>query len=437
MKDTQYMIENMVPPHNREAETSILSSLLIDNESIVEINARPEWFYVPKNRTIFGEVLDMINENVSVDIVSLSERLRATGKIESCGGMSYIASLTDFPQSINLSYHCGILKKYYDLRRIVSMSHDMVKASMDDTGNPVEIVERAQREMLNIGQNIESVSHISDVMHGLMDKIAYMQDRRGEPSGIPTGFSYLDHHTSGFQDSDMILLGARPSMGKTALALNICKNIAFNCYPTLVFSLEMSKEQYAQRLLAECSSVDLRKIVSGGIKKDDHGMISNSASIVSDLPLFIEDNTNLTIDDMISMARKFKVKHGIRFICIDYIQLIRGWNKDGQGPKADISRSIKLMAKSLNLPVLAISQLNRSCEGRDNKRPHSADLREAGSLEQDADLIMFLYRDEVYKPTESNKGLAELIIRKNRQGTIGTINLTWIGQYQRFANRAL
>jgi replicative DNA helicase len=372
-----------------------------------------------------------------VDLISVSEKLRTTGKLEESGGVSYLARLTDeCPSSPNPEYHCTVLKEKYDLRRLIEIASGVIEKSFSQLVNPVEIVEQSQKELMGIGCDISDLKSVSSVVHGVIDKVESLQNNPRALSGLPTGFRDLDALTSGLQDTDYILLGARPSMGKTALALNICKNIALNGAPVLFFSIEMSKAQLVQRVLAEQAEINIMKLISGNVNGSEWEAINAAASILHDLPIYIEDKPGISVEEIISTARKMKLKHGIKFVCVDYVQYIRGWNKDGQGPKAEISRSLKYMAKSLNLPVLALSQLSRNLELRSDKHPINADLRESGTLEQDADLIMFLYRDEVYNDKEDNpnKGIAEIIIRKNRQGKTGTVRAAWIGKYLRFSN---
>ncbi len=424
-----------LPPHSIDVEEYLLSSMLIDPDAINNISARPEHFYKPSHQIIFKAMLELLKENNPVDIVTVTEKLTLSGKRELTGGASYLSRLIDIcPISTNPEHHCKILKEKYDLRRLIEISSNVISKSYDQTSSSIEILEESQKEIMEIGQDVSGTANVSDIVFTVIEKLETLKGNIGMLSGIPTGFRYLDSHTSGLQDSDYILLGARPSMGKTALALNIVKRAAIDCTPTLIFSLEMSKEQLTQRLIAEIASVDLMKFISGSLSDEDWGKVNAAASKVHQMPIFIEDNSGIGAEQMLSIARKMKLKHNIKFITIDYIQLLKGWNGQGQGPKAEISRSIKLMAKSLKLPVLALSQLNRSLESRENKRPIISDLRESGSLEQDADVIMFLYRDEVYKPETEHKGIAEIIIRKNRQGKTGTIKAGWVPEYTRFYN---
>lgn len=435
MKTDQF---TRVPPHNIEAEESILASMLWDGEAVAEIYALPEWFYKPSHQEIFRAMSEISANGGKVDLVSVVERLKKNGKLEEVGGAAYLSRVADCPIAGNNEYYCSLLKEKFDLRRLIEISTRAIEQSFSQTASPIEIVEQSQKKIMDIGQDTSGVKSVSHVVHGVIEKLELLRQNPGALSGLPTGFRDLDAHTSGLQDCDLILLGARPSMGKTALALNVCKNIALNGYPVLIFSIEMSEDQLVQRLVSEDASLNLAKIISGNLSKDDWGAINASASIIHDLPIYIEDKAGITPGEMISIARKMQLKHGIKFIAVDYIQQVKGWNRDGQGSKADISRSLKLMAKSLKVPVLALSQLSRALETRSDKRPINADLRESGSLEQDADIIMFLYRDEVYNTDENNpkKGTAELIIRKNRQGTTGTIHTSWIGKYQRFENLA-
>lgn len=425
-----------LPPNDIYAEQSVLSSILINSDYLAESTLLPEHFYKPAHINIYESILSLSRTGNPVDIISVSDELKRIGKLESVGGITYLSNLIDStPISPNIEYHCKIIKEKSDLRKLINVSSVVINKCYDGGERSVEILEESQKQYSDIGEQISDKTNASDLLLDVFKDLEELKDTIGSMSGIPTGFRDFDKHTSGLQDTDFILIGARPSMGKTALMLNMIKRAAVNCYPVLVFSLEMSKKQLIHRLLSDLSSSNLMKFKSGNFSDSDWSNINSAATKISEMNIHIIDTPGLSVEQIISISRKMQMKHGIKAIYIDYIQLIKGWSKEGQAPKVEISWSLKLIAKSLNIPLIALSQLNRSLESRaGDKRPIISDLRDSGALEQDADMIVFLYRDEVYNkdPNNPEKGTAEIIIRKNRQGSIGTVKVGFIPEYTRF-----
>lgn len=428
------MIPDKLPPHSVDIEESILASILIDSDSIHEANIVPDSFYKPAHVLIYSAMVELQSENKPIDILSVSEHLKLKGDIEAAGGVTYLSRLIDCPISPNMEYSCSILRKDYDLRKLITISADIISCSYDNQKKPIEILEAAQKEFHDIGASTSGTSNMKDVLNDTISGLEILMENKGRISGIPTGFRDLDRHTSGLQKTDFILIGGRPAMGKTSFVMNIVKNAIINIYPTLVFSLEMSKYQLTHRFLSDLADVNGMNFRNGNFSTSEWKRINTASTRLFDLPLHINDDSGLSAEQILSISSKMVRKNKIKLIVIDYIQLIKGWNRDGQGSKAEISRTMKLMAKSLNVPVICLSQLNRSLEIRKDKRPIMADLREAGALEQDADIISFIYRDEVYEKNSTDKGVAEILIRKNRQGSIGTVKVGFVPEYTRFYN---
>lgn len=431
------ILTEKLQPENIDLEESVLSSLLIGVESIDDVFLKPEDFYSPANAEIFKTMLHLQSKNIDIDLLSVSNKLKEADKIKFIGGFSYLSKLIDCPASVNLGHFTGKIKESANLRKLITISSKIVSNCYDKGKKPVDIIEHAQRDISSIGVETTGETDIKDILNTTYDKLEALRNNDGMLSGLPTGLARFDGHTSGLQDSDLILLGARPSMGKTSLCMNIVQHAAFNFYPTLVFSLEMSKEKITHRLLSEIAGVDGMKFTSGKFSEQEWEKVKKATDRLFEMPVHIVDTSGLSINEITSISRSFKRKHKIKLIVLDYIQLIYGWDDPGQGPKAQITKGMKAIAKTLDIPVIALSQLNRSLEKRENKRPILSDLRESGALEQDADLIAFLYRHEVYeneaeKLAGINKGKAELLLRKNRNGSIGKIDLTFIPEFTKF-----
>lgn len=433
------MILDKLPPNNIDLEESVLASILIGSESIDDIFLTADEFYKQSHMVIFDGMRSLQNQNIEIDIVSLINKLKEMDKLEAAGGAAYISRLIDCPTSVNLDYYVNKIKESSNLRKLIAITSGVASSCYDKGIIATEIIEDAQRDISEIGAEQAGKTDIKDIVNYTFEKLEKLRESDGFVSGIPSGFPKLDNHTSGFQNSDLILIGARPSMGKTSFAINIAKYAAFNFFPVLIFSLEMSSEQLTHRILSEMAEVNGMKFKNSMFSNSEWNKVMKATERLYDMPIHIVDKSGLSINEIMSITRSFKRKYKISLVLLDYIQLINGWNKDGQGPKAKISNGLKLIAKSLNLPVIALTQLNRNLERRDDKRPIMSDLRESGALEQDADIAMFLYRHEVYETKEEkvigeNKGKAELLIRKNRQGSVGMTKLVFIPEFTKFVN---
>ena len=432
-------LKDKIPPHNLEAEQATLGALLLDWDAVglVISYLRPEKFYSLQNQTIFKAMLAMYNNGKRGDILTLTEELRSTGQLEAAGGAAYVISLTDqVPTSSNVEYYAKIVRDNAIRRDLIKISSQIISDSHDSTVESRSVLEDAQNKIFTLAdtdqnQGILTMQELVPATFELIEK--HYHDKNAF-TGIPSGFTKLDSMTSGFQPSELIIIGARPSMGKTALALSMAQYIAIQKkIPTGFFSLEMSYQQIGQRLLSQEARISAGKLRSGMLKMEDFGKLQEAAGRCYESPLYIVDTPNMKLLDLRAMARKMKQQFDIQIIFIDYLTLITSENTTIPRHEqiAEISRSLKSLARELNIPVVALSQVKRDVEGRE---PTLADLRESGSIEQDADLVMFLYRDEYYNKETEDTNIAECIIAKQRNGPVGTVKLAWLGQYSKFGN---
>ncbi|WP_100643585.1 replicative DNA helicase [Alteromonas facilis] len=447
-KDTT--IEKLkIPPHSIEAEQSVLGSMLIAPESwdtVTEIIGKDD-FYNRAHQTIFSAILDLLKQNYPIDLITVSEYLEKNDTLEESGGFAYLAELAkNTPSAANVAAYANIIKERAITRELIGVAHNIAEIGFNPEGrNSMEILDFAESKVFEIaekrtGEN-EGPRDVEKVLGKTVDRLEALVKSGKEVTGVTTGFHDLDKKTSGLQPSDLIIVAARPSMGKTTFAMNLCENAMMaEEKPVLVFSLEMPSEQLMMRMLASLSRVDQTKIRTAQLDDTDWSRISRTMSMLKDKNnLFIDDSSGLTPMDVRTRARKIaRDNGGISLIMVDYLQLMRVPSlADNRTLEiAEISRSLKALAKELEVPVVALSQLNRGLEQRADKRPVNSDLRESGSIEQDADLIMFIYRDEVYHENSEYKGVAEIIIGKQRNGPIGTSRLTFQGQFSRFDNYA-
>jgi len=431
-----------IPPHNIEAEQSVLGSIMIDEDAIsvaVEL-LRPEDFYRKDHASIYESVLDLYNDNKPVDLITIKNVIDEKGLLDKMGGIDYLSKLIDIlPTSARIKHYANIVHEKAMLRKIIKMSDKIMGLGYEGKEDIEMILDSAEKDIFNLNQNrnTEDFSSIRDVLMETFEQIEKVYNSDEDVTGVSTGFVELDHKTSGFQRSDLLLLAARPSMGKTAIALNLVQHVGVkDKIPVAIFSLEMSKAQLINRMLSAEAMVDAQKLRTGNLDQNDWVSITKAMGPLSEAPIYIDDTPGITVHEMRTKCRKLKMEKGLGLIMIDYLQLMSGSGKieSRQQEISEISRSLKGIARELDVPVLALSQLSRACESRADHRPMLSDLRESGAIEQDADVVMFLYRDEYYHPDTEKKNQGELIIAKQRNGPTGTIDLIWLGQYARFAN---
>ncbi|UCF91762.1 MAG: replicative DNA helicase [Desulfobacterales bacterium] len=435
-----------LPPQNVEAEESLLSAILIDNTTLLEVIEilAPEDFYRTAHQKIFAAITALFDKGEPVDLVTLANNLKENGQLEEIGGAAYLARLVDaVPLAVNAPYYAQIVHDKAALRRLIEKANAIAKRCFDDRGNVDEIIDFAEASIFEISER-KSRQSFYPLSKIIMDNIETLEEKQGKKSlvtGVPTGFTLLDNMTSGWQNSDLIILAARPSMGKTALALNFARHAAVEAnIPVAIFSLEMSKEQLSLRMLCSEARIDSSRLRGGFFSMEDWRRLTDAAGVLSESPIYIDDSPSLSAMEIRAKARRLKMDKNIGLIIIDYLQLMqgRGTAERRDLEISDISRSLKALAKELDLPVVALSQLNRMLEQRTDKRPRLSDLRESGALEQDADVVTFIYRDEVYNKEETNprKGTAEIIVAKQRNGPTGDVALAFLSSYTRFESLA-
>ena len=433
-----------IMPHSSEAEQSVIGSMLIDNDtiSIAAERLTAEDFYQYQYGVIFDAIVSLYNSNVSVDIVTVQNKLKKSNVSPELYSIEFISSIVaSVPTSANIRSYADIVLDKSILRKTIKATEEISNRCYQDKEAPQDIMEDAEKSIFRISQESRGSGDFVDIADAVVRTVTSIQEAsrsKGNVTGIRTGFTDLDYITSGLQRSDLILVAARPAMGKTAFALSMAEYIAVKSkVPTAVFSLEMSDVQLVKRMMAMDASIDLHAINTGDLTGAEWESLIESVQNIAESKLFLIDNlSGLTINDICSKCRKLKLEHDLSLVIIDYLQLIDAGKRteSRQQEIASISRTLKSLARELNIPIVALSQLNRGVELREDKRPKLADLRESGAIEQDADIVMFLYRDEVYNPSEDNKGKAELIIGKHRNGSTGTVDLAWLAQYTRYAN---
>ena len=436
-------IMGRIPPNSIEAEQSVLGAMIIDKEAInsaLEI-IRPEDFYKEANREIFETMIVLFNKNEPVDLITLSEELKRRGTLDNIGGVTYLANLSSsIATTANIKYYCEIVQEKSILRRLIKSSDDIMGKAFEDTEEVSAIIELAEKNIFDItqGSHREGFSPISEVLLNSFAQIEERAANKGRLTGLETGFIDLDNKLSGLQKSDLILLAARPSMGKSALGINIATNSALKSNAKIaIFSLEMSKEQLVQRVISATSHVDLQKIISGNLGDDEWMKVVDSMGPLSQMNIFIDDTAGISLMEMKAKCRRLKIEKGLDLVLVDYLQLMQleGRQESRQQEISAISRGLKALAKEMECPVVALSQLSRAPELRSDHRPILSDLRESGAIEQDADVVLFLYRDEYYNKETELKNIGELIIAKHRNGPTGSIELVWKGEYTKFLNK--
>ncbi|MDO4282734.1 MAG: replicative DNA helicase [Clostridia bacterium] len=436
-------VVNKVQPNDTIAEQAVLGSMLVDTEAViaaVEI-LKPEDFYREDNREIYAAMLEIYSLGKHIDMITLMEQLRLRGTLERVGDSQYIATLIDnVPTTSNIENYVKIVEEKSVLRKLIKTSNDIIKLSYSQTEEVDSIIEQAEKQVFDVVQNRNSkgYSSMKEILVTAFDMIENMYQNKNKVSGIESGFIDLDNKISGLNPSDLIIVAARPAMGKSAFVLNIANFVAMHMKtPVMIFSLEMSKEQMVTRILSSESEIDSMKLRNANFDSEDWLKLGETSGKLTDVPLYIDDTPGLSASELRAKCRKAKLEKGIGLVIIDYLQLMesksRG-NTSRQQEISDISRSLKILAKELKVPVIALSQLSRATESRTDHRPMLSDLRESGAIEQDADIVMFLHREDYYDPETEKKNVAEVIIAKNRNGETGTVELAWLGQYTKFAN---
>ncbi len=433
-----------IPPNDVEAEQAVIGSMLTDRDAVISAIEvlKEEDFYREDNKTIYEAILNLYNRSEPIDIITLKAELTSMGMFDKIGGLEYIVGLPEkVPTTANVEKYISIVKEKSELRRLIKAANEIIEQGYDPTENIDDIMNSAEKKIFNIMQDKDqkSYSPIKDVLIDAFTELEQLYNQKQHITGVPTGFIDLDYKTAGLHNSDLILIAARPAMGKSAFALNIATNAALKAkVPAVLFSLEMSKEQMVNRILCSEAMVDSNKVRTGKIDDDDWIKLADTMGDLSEAPIYIDDTPGISINEIRAKCRKLKLEKNIGLVVIDYLQLVQGSSKRSQGSReqeiSEISRSLKILAKEINVPVIALSQLSRAPEQRPDHRPMLSDLRESGAIEQDADIVMFLYRDDYYNEDSEDKGLAEVIVAKHRAGSTGTVKLVWLGNYTKFAN---
>jgi len=442
-KETSYLLK--VPPQSIEAEESLFSAILIDNDALLEVIEvlSPNDFYKIAHQKIYSSILDLFNKNEPVDLVTLANALKEQGRIEEVGGAAYLARFLDIPLATNATHYARLVYEKACLRRLIEKATAIVNKCFEDSGNLDEILDYAQSSIFEISEKKikQAFYPLKDIIDDNFDALEERQGKKSLVTGVESGFTDFDALTSGFQDSDLIIIAARPGMGKTAFALNIARNAAVKSNVTVaLFSLEMSKEQLSLRMLCSEAKVDSSRLRGGFLSDSDWVNLTDAAATLSQAPIFIDDSPSISSMEIRAKARRLKMNKGLGLVIIDYLQLMKSsFSAERRDLEiAEMSRSLKALAKELKIPVIALSQLNRKLEDRTDKRPQLADLRESGALEQDADVVAFIYRDEIYNKNEDNpkKNTAEILLRKQRNGPTGEVTLTFLSSYTCFKDKA-
>ena len=432
-----------IPPHDIEAEQAIIGSMLTDKDAVIaaiEI-LREQDFYREDNRIIYSAILTLYNRSEPIDIITLKAELKSMGKLEAVGGLEYIVQLPDrVPTTSNVEQYIKIVEEKSMLRALIKTADELITLGYDPTQEVEQVIDTAEKKIFEVMQkkNQKGYSSMKDILIDTFTQLEQLYNQKEMITGVPTGFADLDYRTSGLHNSDLILVAARPAMGKSAFALNIATHAAVRGkVPVAIFSLEMSKEQMANRILCSEAMVDSAKVRTGKIDDEEWGKLAAASGELSEAGIYIDDTPGISVMEIRAKCRKMKLEKNIGLVVIDYLQLVQGSNRKGGSREqeiAEISRSLKILAKEINVPVIALSQLSRAPEQRVDHRPMLSDLRESGSIEQDADIVMFLYRDDYYNEDTDKKNIAEVIIAKHRSGATGTVELLWLGNYTKFAN---
>lgn len=432
-----------VPPHNLEAERSTLGSLLLDKEAITKIAdlIQPDDFYHESHALIYNAIYELYDKRTPIDLLTVTNKLEEIKKLEQIGGASYLASLAnEVPTATHIYNYALIVKHRSTLRKLIKAGSDVTALGFDESSPIEDLLEQAEKSLFGVSQTFlkDRFVHIKEVLNATYDKVTELHDpaTRDKYRGIPTGFKDLDNILSGFQPADLVILAARPSMGKTALALNVAENVAKTGYSVGVISLEMSKEQLVERMFCSLLEVDSWKLRTGKLTEEDFMRIGGVMDRLYSMKIFIDDSVGNSIAELRAKARRLQMEHGLNFLVIDYLQLMsagkQGYNSNRVQEISEISRSLKALARELRIPILALSQLSRAVELRPSKVPQLSDLRESGAIEQDADVVMMMYREDYYEEDTERKGVTDLYIRKHRNGPTGHVELAFKKEQLRF-----
>lgn len=436
------------PPHSVEAEQSVLGGLMLDNrswEKIADLLVKHD-FYRHEHQLIFNAIADLLENSQPVDVITLAERLDKHNELDTAGELAYLGMLANnTPSAANIVAYASIVRERSVLRQLIAVATSISNVAFNPEGrSSEEMLDLVERKVFEIAEKGAKRGggfiQVKDVLSRVVDRIDTLFEQDSPITGLSTGFTDFDMQTSGLQPADLVIVAGRPSMGKTTFAMNLAEHAAIKSKePVAVFSMEMPADSLAMRMLSSLGQIDQTRLRSGRLNDDDWPRLTSAIALLNEAPLFIDDTPALTVTELRARARRLKREHGLSMIVIDYIQLMQGSGNSSENRAteiSEISRSLKALGKELNVPIVALSQLNRSLEQRPNKRPVMSDLRESGAIEQDADLIVFIYRDEVYNEDSPEKGKAEIIISKQRNGPIGTVALTFQGKYTRFENFA-
>ena len=432
-----------IPPHDIDAEQAVLGSMLTDKDAVnaaIE-TLKEDAFYREDNRAIYQAIINLYSKSEPIDIITLKDELESMDKFEQVGGYEYLASLPDkVPTTANVQKYIKIVEEKAILRNLIKTANEIIELGYDPAEDVEDIMDNAEKKIFDIMQskNQKGYTPIKDVLVESFTKLEELYNRKQHITGVPTGFVELDYKTAGLHGSELILVAARPAMGKTAFALNIATNAALRGNaPVAIFSLEMSKDQLVNRILCSEAMVDSNKVRTGKLEEDDWVKLAGAIGPLSESEIYIDDTPGISVMEIRTKCRKLKMEKNIGLVVIDYLQLVQGSNKRQASREqeiSEISRSLKILAKEINVPVIALSQLSRAVEQRPDHRPMLSDLRESGAIEQDADIVMFLYRDDYYNKESEKKDIAEVIIAKQRGGQTGTVELLWMGNYTKFVN---
>ncbi|TDF94373.1 replicative DNA helicase [Paenibacillus piri] len=434
------MFMDRIPPQNLEAEQAVLGAILLDSDSLVTAMERisSDDFYRTSHQRIFESMVELAEENEPIDLITLTAALQNKQQLEDIGGIKYLSELANaVPTAANIDYYAQIVEEKSMLRRLIRTATNIVTEGYSSTDEVGDLLSDAERRILEISQRRSNTGFIAirDVLMEVFDKVEFLYNNKGGTTGIKSGFLDLDKMTAGFQRSDLIIVAARPSVGKTAFALNIAQNVGVREKQTVaIFSLEMGAAQLVQRMICAEANVDASRMRTGYLEQDDWEKLTMAIGALSEANIYIDDSPSVTVADIRAKCRRLKQERGLGMILIDYLQLIHGRGKgdNRQQEVSEISRTLKQIARELDVPVIALSQLSRGVEQRQDKRPMMSDLRESGSIEQDADIVAFLYRDDYYDKESEKKNIIEIIIAKQRNGPVGTVELAFLKNYNKF-----